>query len=308
MGNPMPRVWTPWQGTIQRPLPLRKSSGWRPSNPRKRVQWVSATHNSVARKAWRVRLKACPGAQEPDINVPNPNCGCCSSPGLMSRNRRQLPNEFNHGRADRNKDDGRQNKNNQRGNHLDRGLGGLLLGTLSTFGAEGIGMHAKSLRDARSKTVSLYECTNEGADVVNSGALNQVAESFGAGFAGAHFQVDEVKLVAEVGMSVVKILANAHQSLIESEPGLDADDGEVKRVRQSQSNSGLSVADHALQNEAGKNEPQSGNADEQRGIPDTGQHGDGRKADGRHQDASPKVVVDVHGIAVPRLHEPAPRS
>jgi len=109
-------------------------------------------------------------------------------------------------------------------------------------------------------------------------------------------------------MSMVQILADAHQSLIQREPGLDANDGEIKRVRQSQSNAGLTVTDHALQNEARKNKSQSGDPDEQRGILESGEHGDAHEADGSHQNASPEVVVDVHGIAVSRLHEPTPRS
>jgi hypothetical protein len=91
-------------------------------------------------------------------------------------------------------------------------------------------MHAQSLSDAGAEAVGLNESADEGANVIDAGALDQIAQSFGAGLAGAHLEVDQMKFVAEIGMGVVQILADAHQGLIESESGFDANHGEVESV------------------------------------------------------------------------------
>src|SRR5713226_1963879 len=72
MGKRIARVWTPRQGRIQRPLPLRKSSLDVPSNPRRRDQCESATARSVARKSWRVLLKAWRRGINPGMTTPDP--------------------------------------------------------------------------------------------------------------------------------------------------------------------------------------------------------------------------------------------
>ena len=124
-------------------------------------------------------------------------------------------------------------------------------------------MHAEGLGDAGAEAICLNQCTNQRADVVNPGAVHQIAQGFGARLAGAHLEVDQVELIAEIGMGVVQILAHAHQGLIERKPGLDADDGEVEGVGQAQANALLPVANHALQDEARQEEAEAGNADQQ---------------------------------------------
>ena len=103
-------------------------------------------------------------------------------------------------------------------------------------------MHAEGLSDAGAEAICLNQCTNQRADVVNSGAIDQVAEGFRAGLAGAHLEIDEMKLIAEVGMGVVQILADAHQSLVERQAGFDANDGEVEGIGQPDANATLAVS------------------------------------------------------------------
>ena len=107
-------------------------------------------------------------------------------------------------------------------------------------------MHPEGLGDAGAEAISLNQCTNKGADVVNSGAVDQVAERLGAGLTGSHFKVDQMKLVGEIGMGVIQVLAHAHQGLVERESGLDAYDGEVKGVGQAEANAMLPAFDSAL--------------------------------------------------------------
>ena len=134
-------------------------------------------------------------------------------------------------RADGDEEERNQNKNDEWGDHFDGSLGGLLFGALAAGGAQGIGMNAESLRDAGAEAVGLDEGADQGADVIDTGAVDEIAESFGARLAGAHFEVDEMEFVAEIGMGVMEILADAHESLIEGESGFDADDGEIKSIR-----------------------------------------------------------------------------
>jgi hypothetical protein len=180
----------------------------------------------------------------------------------------------------------------------------LFFGALPAFRAEGIRMHAESLSDAGTEAIGLNECTHKSANVVNTGALDEVAEGLDAGLAGAHLKIHEMEFVAEVRVRVVEILAYAHQGLIESESGLDADDGKVKGVGQSEADAVLALANHALQDEAGKQEAESGDAREHRHIADAEDHEHREKSDASHQHAHTEVVVDVDGIAVSGLNEP----
>src|SRR5580658_5131323 len=153
---------------------------------------------------------------------------------LPARDGTKLPDQVDDGWSDGYKNDRGQNEEHEGRNHLDGGLGGLFFGPLPAFGAEGVGMHAESLRHARSKTVGLNQRAHQRTNVIDASAFHQVAESFGAGLAGTHLQIHQVKLIAQVGMGVVQILAYPHQGLIECQPSLDADYGEIKSIRQSQ--------------------------------------------------------------------------
>ena len=74
---------------------------------------------------------------------------------LVAGNRSQLPDQINDGRTDRDKNDRRQNKYHQGGNHLDRGLCSLFFGSLPAFRAEGVGMHAEGLGYAGAEAIGL---------------------------------------------------------------------------------------------------------------------------------------------------------
>ncbi len=90
----MAKVWTPWEGLIQRPCPARKLSASLAIKPRRRDQYVPAMHNCVAKYAWRVRLKAYPVGPDDDITTPgfdnagfdtaedDPGASACSPSGL----------------------------------------------------------------------------------------------------------------------------------------------------------------------------------------------------------------------------------
>src|SRR5450755_1494213 len=83
------------------------------------------------------------------------SCGCLLRLLASARDGAELPDQFDNSRADRDKNNRRQNKYHQWGDHLDRGFGRLLFGPLPAFRAEGVGMHSEGLRDAGAEAVSL---------------------------------------------------------------------------------------------------------------------------------------------------------
>src|ERR1700730_15328847 len=129
----------------------------------------------------------------------------------------ELPDQFDDGWTDRHENDRRQNKYHQRGNHLDGSLCSLFFGPLPAFRAEGVGMHSESLGDAGAEAICLNQCTNKGADVVNSGAIDQVAQGLGAGRASPHLKIHQVEVIAQIDMGMMEVLPNPHQSLVKGQ-------------------------------------------------------------------------------------------
>ena len=131
-------------------------------------------------------------------------------------------------------------------------------------------MHPEGLGDAGAEAISLNQCTNQRADVVNPGSVDEVTEGFHAGLAGAHFEVHEVELIAQVGVGMVQILADAGKSLVEREAGLNADDGEVESVGQAEANAILAIFNHALQDEAREEKAEARDAHQEEKIVEAG--------------------------------------
>ena len=77
----------------------------------------------------------------------------------------------------------------------------------------------------------------------------------GAWLAGAHLQIDQMELVTQIGMGMMQVLAHSHEGLVERQSGFDANDCEVERVGQAETNAQLPLLDHSLQNEARQKEP-----------------------------------------------------
>src|ERR1039458_1522970 len=152
-------------------------------------------------------------------------------------------------------------------------------------------MNAQGLGDAGAEAVGLNESADEGTNVIDSSAIDEIAQSFGAGLAGAHLEVDQMELVAEVGMGVVQILADAHE-------------GEIESVRESDADAALTVFDHALQEEAGNEETEGGDTDQQGDAIEAGESDDAGEAEKCQHDAGAEIVADMAGLAEPGLDEP----
>ena len=165
-------------------------------------------------------------------------------------------------------------------------------------------MHAQSLRNAGAEAIGLDQSGDQGANIIDAGAIDEIAQGFGARFAGAHFEVDQVEFVAEVGMSVMQVFSDAHQGLIKGEAGLHANYGEVECIGQRDPDALLAILDQALQVEARKEEAERRNADQQGDIVDSGEYQHPDKAQSSQQKAGAEIVADVAGFAQSSLNQP----
>jgi len=217
-----------------------------------------------------------------------------------------LPNQLDDGRADRDKDDRRQNKQYEGRDHLDGCFSGLFFGPLPAFRAEGVGMHPEGLGDAGAEAVGLNQSTNKRADVVNARAIYQISESFCTRLSGTHLQIDQVKLIAEIRMGMMQVLADAQHGLIKSEAGLYADDGQVQGVSQPDTDALLPVPDHALEKKPGDKESETRDSGEEHHVVEAGKQNYSRKSDESQQKSRAEIIVDVTSFAETRLNEPSP--
>src|ERR1700691_320616 len=275
----------------------------------------------VARKSWRVWLKAWRCGTDPGIATPEILCWMQTAghhlaarcldgqtdggtPALLTLFRDERVISLNECRSNGDEKERNQNEYHEGRNHLNSGLGGLLFGPLTAGGAQRVGVHAQSLSHARAEAVGLDERADERANVIDAGAVDEIAEGFSTGLASAHLEIDEVTFVAEIGRGVMQVLADTHQGLVERQSGLDADYGEVKSVGQGDADALLTVFDHALQEKAGKEETERRHADQQAQTGKTGEKYDTGKAQKCQQQAGTEVVAGVARLAKSGLDQP----
>src|SRR5580692_2476407 len=166
-------------------------------------------------------------------------------------------------------------------------------------------MYAQSLGNAGAEAVGLDERAHERANVVDASAVDEIAQGFGTRLSGAHFEIDQVKFIAQVGMGVMQVFANAHQRLVQRQSGFDANYGEIKSVGQGDADALLAVFDHALQEKAGKEEAERGHADQQAQTAETGEKYNAAQAQKRQQQTGAEVVAGVARFAKSGLNQPA---
>lgn len=101
----------------------------------------------------------------------------------------------------------------------------------------------------------------------------------------------------------MEVLANTHECLIERQSSLYADDCEIERVGQSKSDSVLAFPDHSLEDETGKKETESAEADQKREIVEPGEQSDRSETNQCHENACAEVVIDVDRVAESSLNQ-----
>ena len=122
----------------------------------------------------------------------------------------------------------------QREHHLDAGLRRRFLGALAALGPQRLRVDPQRLRDAGAELVGLDQHRDERAEVVDAGAVGEIAQRLGARLAGAQLEVDQPQLVGELGIGERQLGADALQRLVEPEAGFDADHQQVEHVGERQ--------------------------------------------------------------------------
>ncbi len=85
-------------------------------------------------------------------------------------------------------------------------FGGLLFGHLAGLNPHEVGVRAQALGDACTEAVGLDEHGDQLLEVVDTGALGEVAQGFHAAFTGLQFEVDEAELFADLRMGMFQLL------------------------------------------------------------------------------------------------------
>src|SRR5258708_4196843 len=113
-----------------------------------------------------------------------------------------------------------------------------------------------------------------------------------------------MEFIAQIRMSMMQVLAHAHQGLIQSQSGFDANNGEVKSVGQPEPNAILPVFGHALQHKARNKKTETGDASEEEHIVDAGEEHDASEAKHCQKQARADVIVDMDRITKASLDQP----
>src|SRR5437667_6282142 len=136
----------------------------------------------------------------------------------------ELTKKLDNLRPEGNKDDGWQNKYCQGDYHFNRSFGRLLLRSLTALRSQRFRVHAQRRSDACAEAVSLDERSDQSPNIVNAGAIAEIAQRLRARLAGPHLEIHKIKFIAQIGMRVLEIFPDAHKRLIEGETDLHADD------------------------------------------------------------------------------------
>ncbi len=88
------------------------------------------------------------------------------------------------------------------------------------------------MRDTGAELIGLNEHRAQRGQIVNAGAIGEVAQRIGAAWQGAQLEVHQAQFVREIFVRESQLFADTLQRLIETEARLDADDEQVEGIRQ----------------------------------------------------------------------------
>ena len=147
-----------------------------------------------------------------------------------------------------------------REDQFDAELGCLFLGDLASLNPHVIGVTAQAGGDAGAEPVRLDQHRHQLLEVLDRGAVGQIAQRFDAALAGLQLQVDEGELLADLRMRLFKLLGNLQDRLVEPEARLHADHQQVQRVRQSPAQLMLAPLDRIFTYSLGPKKPAAAEA------------------------------------------------
>src|SRR5579864_2423517 len=215
IGNNIPTVCTPCDGTMSSPSP--EESLRSPSSPTILLNPVSATRMHSPRIVPRVRLTA---------------------RTVLFWNRMLLGQllkhslEINNCRPQRDHENAGEDEQDQREKKFHSGFGRHFLCRLHAARPQCVRKYAQRMGHRRAKALSLHQHGDKLADEIDIQPFRHAAPCIQPGLAGALLTADNLELFREARRGDGHFLADAHHGLVDPQACFHADHQQIERVRQ----------------------------------------------------------------------------
>src|SRR6266550_8285608 len=265
IGKRMNIMWMPLLSGSHRPDPGERVR--RAMRPIKFAQRPSADSMSAARRVPRVRFRATSrpepgegasragseagsvtsraavdGRRRPTRPL-TPTCpGLLLGAGLW----RQVDDDQDDGRPKDDDEQRREDAPDERKEHLDRGLGGLLLGALTALDAELLRLDLEDLRDRHTELLGLDDRADEVGQRGDLGTGDDVTQRVAASLADPDLGERPAELL---GQRTVELLDDLAEGGVEAEAGPHGDRQQVERIRDLEQDRVLALAHPATEPE-----------------------------------------------------------
>src|SRR6478735_3335042 len=236
MGNIIPQVCTPCEGTINNPSPGESLRS--PSRPIILLKPVSATRMQSPRTVPLVVLTARTVLFWNRITLL----------GKLLKHFLQVDNRG----PQRYDEDAGEDEQHQWEKKFHAGLGRCFLGRLHAAGAQRVGKNAERMGYGRTETFGLHQHGDKLPDELNIQALRHAAPCIQARLAGALLAIDDLEFFRQAGRADRHLLAHANHRLVNAKTGFHADHQQVERVWQGHADIGLAASHQVRKNKIGK--------------------------------------------------------
>src|SRR4051794_22200944 len=217
-------MWMPFVPDSQSPASGSRPA--RPMRPMNRAHSPSATSRRSARSVSRLTLRARIGVAMRGADVRDLDL--------------QVQDDEDDGRPEDDDEQRREDAPDEREEHLDRGLRGLLLGTLAPLDAQLLGLDLEHLRDRHAELLGLDDGADEVRQWSDVRARDDVAQCVATRLADADLRQRAAELVRE---GTLELLDDLPQRGIEAETGTDRDRQQVQGIRDHQQDGLLACLD-----------------------------------------------------------------
>src|ERR1051326_1259933 len=197
-----------------------------------RVGTALITSTSVSKATIRERF-----------NITDPPC-------LESQTSAQHVRDVEQGWAKNDDEHRREEQSSEWQQEFERGFLRCLLCTLTTLGAQTVGIDAHCARDRSTKTIRLDQHADEAVQILDAGSLGKVTQCLTAFTTDTDFEVGELKLLTDVRMHSLQLIADLQHRSVQAESCFHRDDHEVERISESPGDSEFAFRDEAVEYES----------------------------------------------------------